>query len=203
MAFHNIKRKPVYKKENQGFTFIEIIAVLVVLGVISAVAMATMSLNDNDLTAQHDALRSYIKYAQARSMGTTTQIFGIAINRNTDRYWIFSCPPSGTCKWNNTRIILPGGSSNPAYESTATGDRIRTSDVDVDISTNTTVAKQTIIFDNLGRPFTGTAGNVHYVEPLADTPGIALLSNNYTITLTNDNSNSRTITIIPETGFIQ
>ena len=184
---------------HQGFTLLEVIAVLVVLGIICAVAFASMAASDNDLVIQTDALKSYIKYAQSKSMETTSTVYGVGISRSTDNYWIFSCSSTSTCTWQTKKIKLPGADSNPAYNKTGGQDQIQTSKVNVSISGN---SDRVIIFDKIGRPFLGKTGDLHFTEPLEDTVHLMQMNTPLNITLKDDHADSKTITIIPDTGFI-
>lgn len=178
---------------------IEIIAILILLGIISAVAVVTISGNQNELISQSDALISYIKYAQAKSMGTTARVFGIGIDASHNRYWMFSCNSTGACTWQDTKELLPGAQLNPAFDNTGTGDQIQTSKVNVDIAGSDAA----IVFDKIGRPFQATTGSITYVDPLSDTTELTQLSTAFAITLNDQKGHSKIITIIPETGFIQ
>ena len=63
---------------NRGFTLIEIISVLLVIGILSAVAISRMvfSHQDVDNTARVEKLKTQLRYAQSRAMNTD-EIWGI------------------------------------------------------------------------------------------------------------------------------
>lgn len=129
-----------------GFTLIEVIAVLLVLGVLAAVVISRMtSTADTDLKGAAEALKSHIRYAQMRAMNADASdptvcnaSFGIAISGNT--YFMFrDCATA-----NNNKVALPG----------AEGDTIGFS--------NTSLADNgvpTVTFDERGRPCTDLNGN--------------------------------------------
>lgn len=54
--------------DDHGFTWIELIVVLVIVGIISAVAVGSLMNNDTELAAQTEVLKAHIRYAQSRSM---------------------------------------------------------------------------------------------------------------------------------------
>ena len=69
-----------------GFTLLEIIAVLIVLGLITLTAMMTIDNTDYNLLSQAQAIRQDIRYAQGMAMKTGT-IWGVSSNGTS--YWAF------------------------------------------------------------------------------------------------------------------
>lgn len=55
--------------KGRGFTLIEVVVVLIVLGFLLAMALAGYNDADADVQAEADALRGAIRYAQSRAMG--------------------------------------------------------------------------------------------------------------------------------------
>jgi MSHA pilin protein MshC len=68
---------------NHGFTLIEIIATLVVLGILASVATVIFSsMDDEKLATEVEILKSHLRYAQSRAMIDTVS-WGIAISGNS------------------------------------------------------------------------------------------------------------------------
>ena len=103
---------PVHRRE-KGFTLIEAIAILIVLGILAAIAFSRMTTGDISLRAQAEALKSHIRYAQLRAMNadadTTTNpncesSFGISTSGTA--YFLFkNCDTT-------SRVILPGAEND-------------------------------------------------------------------------------------------
>ena len=132
----------------KGFTLIEIVAVLIVLGILSAVVISRgISTSDVNLKAQAEVLKSHIRYAQFRAMNMKSDTalcnasFGIGISGNS--YFLFR-----DCNTGN-KMALPGASSDTV------------SLPNVTLSPSPTV----ITFDDWGRPYpnangTGTSSSI-------------------------------------------
>jgi MSHA pilin protein MshC len=119
---------------NRGFTLIEIISVLLVIGILSAVAISRMvfSHQDVDNTARVEKLKTQLRYAQSRAMNTD-EIWGIEFSGTS--YHLFN---GGNVS--NT-VHLPGEDS-----------------VNISLPSGTSIT-QTVSFDkNRGRPCTDAAG---------------------------------------------
>ena len=85
-------------KNNSGFTIIEIVAVLIVMGIITAFAVGRVADNKPELIAQKEVLKVHLRYAQSRSMNSNDN-YGIESNGNT--YWLFRVSSAN-------RINFPG-----------------------------------------------------------------------------------------------
>ncbi len=72
-------------KRNSGFTLLEIIAVLVVLAVITAVAASRLAgTNEVSAQAEMDILKGHLRFAQYRAMNDISPVrWGIQINGQT------------------------------------------------------------------------------------------------------------------------
>ena len=57
------------KARSRGFTLIEVVAVLVLLGIVAAVAVARFAGNNAAAVAEAEILKSHLRYAQLRAMG--------------------------------------------------------------------------------------------------------------------------------------
>ncbi|MBW1821183.1 MAG: type II secretion system protein [Deltaproteobacteria bacterium] len=73
-------------KNNSGFTLFEVIAVLIVMGIITAFAVGRVADNKPELIAQKEVLKVHLRYAQSRAMNSNDN-YGIESNGNT--YWLF------------------------------------------------------------------------------------------------------------------
>ena len=88
--------------DNSGFTLVEIVSVIVILSIISAVVASRFYFSDSNLGAQTEAIKVYLRYAQVRSM-------------NTESVWGIRC--AGTSLWLykdgdiTSRVRLPGEDS--------------------------------------------------------------------------------------------
>ncbi len=66
-----------------GFTIIEIITVLIVVGILTSVAAASFSsMDDEKLATEVEILKSHLRYAQSRAMMDTASR-GIAFSENS------------------------------------------------------------------------------------------------------------------------
>ena len=93
----------VYKKSNAGFTLIEIVVVLIVMGIIAAFVIGRGLSETPNLSVQADVIKSHLRHAQARATNSNT-FWGIRSEGTS--YWMFRCD-SPTC--GSPEIIrLPG-----------------------------------------------------------------------------------------------
>lgn len=91
--------------KQDGFTLIEVVAVLVILGILAVVvANRATSTSTYSVRSQAAALKSHIRYAQTRAMATES-IWGITISAK--QYALFR--DDDTTK----TVMLPGAESNP------------------------------------------------------------------------------------------
>ena len=69
-----------------GFTYLEVLVVLIVIGIVSVVIIGRSDTDRADLLTQTEVIKSHIRYTQSRSM-------------NTERAWGFQGHASGTSYW--------------------------------------------------------------------------------------------------------
>lgn len=84
---------------DHGFTVLEIVVVLIVIGIISAVVASGLWRPDVDLAAQTEILKTHIRYAQSRAMNTDV-IWGLDLSGGT--YALFRNGSTAN------RVIIPG-----------------------------------------------------------------------------------------------
>ena len=164
-------------KEN-GFTLIEIIAVLVVLGILVAIALSRSINLDSDVYAGTDALKNHLRYAQTMAMnhnpqaGETSAVWGISCDGS--KYWLFQ----GVNTTNHIRL--------PDDEQFIDNDRT------INLGRKKiAVTPFTVFFDDHGIPYSA------YANSTTNTP----LGGSPTITVSGGSS-SKNITVTPRTGFI-
>jgi prepilin-type N-terminal cleavage/methylation domain-containing protein len=73
---------------NSGFTIIEVIAVLLVMGIITAFAVGRVADHKPELIAQTQVLKVHLRYAQSRSMNSNDN-YGVMSDGTGDTYWLF------------------------------------------------------------------------------------------------------------------
>ena len=99
-----MKRKVKQSNGQGGFTMIEIIAVLLIIGILSAVALTRFyGTSAADLASQLEVVKSHLRYAQTRAMNTDS-VWGINLN-STTTYYLFKGIGS------TTPILIPGENS--------------------------------------------------------------------------------------------
>lgn len=90
---------PIGKKG--GFTMIEVVAALLIIGIISAVAVTRMmSTSAYDLSSELEVVKNHLRYAQIRAMNTDS-VWGINFTSSTT-YYLFQGANSPTA------VLLPG-----------------------------------------------------------------------------------------------
>ena len=88
-------------RNNHGFTWIELIVVLVILGIISAVVVGSIMSSDTELAAQAEVIKTHLRYAQSRSMNSNTVWY---IQFSSNSYSLYK-------KGDAVPKLLPGGDS--------------------------------------------------------------------------------------------
>lgn len=93
------------KNRSAGFTMIEIIAVLIILAVMSAVAVSRVGSNESSLRAEMNDLKAALRYAQQMALASDSTItFSIAVTPSG-----YSISRSGG---SGSQPVLPGESSS-------------------------------------------------------------------------------------------
>ncbi len=177
--------KLLYKTKNgdRGFTMIEIIAVLIVIGILAAIAVSRSVNYDTEVYTGADALKSHLRYAQTRAMNytyTTATAPGVwGISGTTNSYWLFE----GTTTTNYIRL--------PEDDAFINADRT----INLTLKKIKLTAGFTIYFDNRGIPYTA------YTNATTNTPlSTAMTINVQPLSAATPNI---AVTITPLTGYIQ
>jgi prepilin-type N-terminal cleavage/methylation domain-containing protein len=129
----------------EGFTLLEIIAVLIIIAVLSASVVPRLFTGATEAYAAADILRSHLRFAQSRSMNSNT-VFGIAADGA--QYWLFSSADTAT------PLQLPGEE----------GSTVTCNDLGITSVTGFT----SVSFDTWGRAYSsadasGAATDIHII----------------------------------------
>jgi MSHA pilin protein MshC len=89
--------------KNPGFTLVEVVVALIIMGIITALAISRLASNNVDLIAQTDVIKSHLRYAQSRAMNSSV-IWGIRSSGSS--YWLFR---DGNA---SNKVALPGEDSD-------------------------------------------------------------------------------------------
>lgn len=167
-------------KAHDGFTLGEIIAVLAIVAIVSAVIISRSGSFSADLPAQTEILKTHLRYAQNLGMSgsSTADVYGIKCDTNF--YWLFK----GTDPDANIVPLL----DDSRYD-TGNDYKLDLSEKKIDINT-----AFTLFFDDYGIPYTA------YSDENTNTP----LASDYTIIVRPDGeaNPTETITVTQHTGFI-
>jgi len=125
-------RISLFHENDSGFTMIETIAVLMLIGIIAAVAISkSMSANSYSLVSEAEILKTYLRFAQLKAMSDVVPTWGIAVGGSS-----YTLQKNGA----TASINLPGeGSATHAFPSGVSA-----------------TEAQTVAFNNWGNPGTTT-----------------------------------------------
>jgi type II secretory pathway pseudopilin PulG len=167
-------------KGNQGFTMIEIVAVLLVLFITSAVIMSRYATTaTNVLMIETDGLKTSLRYAQIKAMNDTvdTAPLGWGIFPNSTSYTLVKNNITATSNLPGEKPPTLPGVYSPTH-TLATGVTV----------TVTAGGVTTVAFNEWGAPIDASGAPV---------------TGNITLTLTKSGVAPANITVTKNTGFIQ
>jgi len=162
------------RDKSRGFTMIEFIAVLVVVGILAAIVVvrATNTASTNRIS-RTNVIKNHIRYAQAMAMKQGA-VWGIKCDSMD--YWLF-------------RTVSPDSTANQRPLPGEDDAKIPLSAKDI------TMTAFTVFFDAVGRPYTA------YANPSSNSP--VSVANPLSITVDSVPGGSpATIQMTPETGFL-
>ena len=164
-------------RDHRGFTLIEIIAVLIIVGIVAAVAISSvMSTSETGRISQENVIKNHIRYAQSMAM-KRGEIWGIKCD-GTD-YWLFRTNDPDTAA---NQIVLPDEES------------AKVTLANKNVTMTALAMPLTVFFDANGRPYTA------YTDAATNTPVSAPLS--ITVDSIPAGSGTPSFNVTPETGFI-
>jgi MSHA pilin protein MshC len=155
----------LFRKCNRGFTAIEVIAVLVILGVIAAVVVARLtSTSTYSVQSVAEELKNHLRFAQTRSMNSNV-IWGVYFISNS-QYTIFK---NGSTSSSN--LVTPPGADSSTVNLSARG-----------ISLGGIAAGDVVSFDDWGKPYT-IAAVTDTTTPQSGTRSITVTGGGQTATI--------------------
>ena len=119
-------------EKSPGFTFVEVITVIFIVGITSAIVVSRLFFSNTELIAQTEVLKSHLRYAQARAMNSE-EVWGLSSDGSS--YWLFRNRDAGN------RVLLPGEKA----------DIVALSENEI------TMDSFTFSFDGWGKPYTDEA----------------------------------------------
>ena len=85
-------------KKNNGLTLLEVIAVLIVIGIVSVVVVISMMQTSSSLAGYTALLKTHLRYAQTLAMNSDTgNIWGLRVDLGNNQYWLFHCADPLNC----------------------------------------------------------------------------------------------------------
>ena len=131
-------------KNNSGFTLIEVIAIVIVMGIVTAFAVGRVADNKPELIAQTQVLKIHLRYAQSRAMNSNDN-YGIETDGNI--YWLFRYNLTS----GDVRVNFPGEQL----------DHIDLSAIGLTLSMDD---GNIVSFDSKGIPYTDNSGAIQTVD---------------------------------------
>jgi len=124
--------------KNSGFTLIEFIAVLLIMGILSVVIVSRWTLSDNELIGQIEVIKSHLRYARSRAMSSSSNWY-VHFETTPAQYTLY--------KAGDGSKYFPGETEDSSM------------DLKSGISlTAALTAAPFVIFDYLGRPYLSNSG---------------------------------------------
>ena len=162
-----------------GMTLIEVVAVLLLLGIMTFVATSRMTSGTADLMATVDGVSSRLRLVQTIAMNSSQGVWGIRFEQAGQTYHMFHCRDATDCDMDRDALPLPGADAD-------SNKRVAVSESGaIQLLTNDNVA-----YDGFGRPcrITGTQA--------------VLVADPITVSFGDGAGNTHDIQITPQTGYI-
>lgn len=99
-----------YRKYKAGYTLFEVLAVLLLIGIISTVVMSRDSMFHGSLKSEAEVMKAHLRYVQYLAL--SNDLHGWRLEFNENSYTLFRNNSSGTIKLPNetsaTHVLPPG-----------------------------------------------------------------------------------------------
>lgn len=129
-----------------GFTPLEVLVVLIIIGIISVFIIGRSDIGQTDLLAQTEVIKSHIRYTQSRAM-------------NSDRSWGIYCDSTGNSYW----LYVDGDTNNKRRLPGEESDTVDLSAFNLALAPVDT----TVSFDDRGRPCSDANGQTRRPNDLS------------------------------------
>jgi prepilin-type N-terminal cleavage/methylation domain-containing protein len=172
-----VRRSGHWNSANQGFTLMEVVVVLLVIGIITAFAVGRGSSEGVELKVRYEVLKNHFRHAQLRAM-------------NTGPYWGIATNISGADNTKATAYQLFHYDGSTMKVVPLPGEDTDTIDFGGE---GTHISSGIYSFDERGAPYYAAA---------SDSPPGTKLTGNKMITVSNGSENAQ-IQITQHTGFIE
>ncbi|MFC1567456.1 prepilin-type N-terminal cleavage/methylation domain-containing protein [Thermodesulfobacteriota bacterium] len=126
-------------QKKAGFTLIEFIAVLMIMGILSVVIVSRWTLSDTELIGQIEVIKSHLRYAQSRAMSSSSNWY-VHFETTPAQYTLYKAGDGSKHfpgETDDNMTLKPGISFTAAL-----------------------TAAPYVIFDYLGRPYLNSSGTL-------------------------------------------
>ena len=166
-------------RKTEGFTLVEVVLVMVIIFIISALVITRTRDLSTGLISQTEIMKTHLRYAQTLAMSAGgSDVFGISCSASPNEYWLF--------QGNDPNSNILKLTDDASYDTDA-DDKLDLAEKDIQASAFT------VFFDGKGIPFSA------YTDEAINTP----LSPDLAITITPLGAGTpQTITITELTGFV-